>query len=458
MRRRRVPPHLVTITAAFGSLVAAMQWEPHTVRQLNGAAPEIHVPAQVQIMTNAWNRVVAIPYLVYMPEKRRLLMSVLCDYPQHPMLTCSDDFGVTWSDPTTGGDLGLTYVGNGVLLAFISNLTYIGISRDYGESWDVMPQETSGEEMYAWDPFLVLPGSTGKTERLAQAFYKPLGSLFQSDGGPSSQAYLRFSDDVGRSWSASRKIPQWAGVNEINMIAARNGDWVAACRTGMPKRFVASELDHYCGLGVSVSRDQGKTWSEVDMLYEWGRHHPSMLLYPNGDLIMTYVVRLGYVHTKEGFPQYGIEAVCSRDNGRTWDLDHRYLLYTWVGHRKGRQTWQIGPQATSSVLLPDGHILTAFGTGYRSQSLPNGKYGPRDVGLVLWKPSGRKVNDDRTMHDAPFNSGLRNLFDPTSGKPATSECPEYPHRTTLCKPASGYALRAGRRAIPPFLALSSHRN
>lgn len=32
---------------------------------------------------------------------------------------------------------------------------------------------------------------------------------------------------------------------------------------------------------------------------------------------MTYVVRKGYVNTADGFPQFGIEAVVSRDNGQT---------------------------------------------------------------------------------------------------------------------------------------------
>ena len=59
----------------MGCAVAA-QWKPHVVRQLNGRAGEIKLPAQLQIVTERWNRVVAVPYLVYMPEKNRLLMLV----------------------------------------------------------------------------------------------------------------------------------------------------------------------------------------------------------------------------------------------------------------------------------------------------------------------------------------------------------------------------------------------
>ncbi len=47
---------------------------------------------------------------------------------------------------------------------------------------------------------------------------------------------------------------------------------------------------------------------------------------PNGDMVMTYVVRKGYIDASDGYPQFGIEAVVSRDNGRTWDMDHRHLF------------------------------------------------------------------------------------------------------------------------------------
>jgi hypothetical protein len=73
-------------------------------------------------------------------------------------------------------------------------------------------------------------------------------------------------------------------------------------------------------LGVSISRDGGNTWSEVTTLFEWGRHHPGMVVLPDGDIVMTYVVRRGYPDTAEGFPQMGIEAVVAATLGRpgTW--------------------------------------------------------------------------------------------------------------------------------------------
>ena len=56
---------------------------------------------------------------------------------------------------------------------------------------------------------------------------------------------------------------------------------------------------------------------------------------PSGEIVMTYVVRKGYVDSPDGFPQFGVEAVVSRDHGQTWDLDHRYILHHWIGHIEG---------------------------------------------------------------------------------------------------------------------------
>jgi hypothetical protein len=181
-------------------------------------------------------------------------------------------------------------------------------------------------------------------------------------------------------------VPQWQGANEVNIIRAANNDLVAACRTDVS--FAGETLDHYEGLGISISKDDGTTWSAVDKLYDSGRHHPSMLRMPNDDIVMTYVVRKGYADTAEGYPQFGIEAVVSRDNGATWDMDHRYILDTWVGNRLSSDpnSWWASSQSTSSVLLPDGSILTSFGTGYRSQEV-NGLPAPRDIGLIQWRPT-----------------------------------------------------------------------
>jgi hypothetical protein len=110
-----------------------------------------------------------------------------------------------------------------------------------------------------------------------------------------------------------------------------------------------------------------------------------MVRMPGGEIVMTYVVRLGYPRDENGFPQFGIEAIVSRDHGESWDLPHRYVLARWSGNRQGGNEWWPSSQATSTVLLPDGSLLTAFGTGYRSQPNAQGQSAPRDVGLIRWR-------------------------------------------------------------------------
>ncbi|GIS59345.1 MAG: hypothetical protein CM1200mP2_15700 [Planctomycetaceae bacterium] len=144
---------------------------------------------------------------------------------------------------------------------------------------------------------------------------------------------------------------------------------------------------------------RGLTWSPGKKIYDYGRPHQSLVLMPNKDIVMTYVVRLGYVDDKDGFPQFGIEAVVSHDHGVNWDLDHRYLLHVWSGKRKGETYWWPSSQSTSSTLMPDGSILTAFGTGYRIQAGKDSPQAPRDVGLVKWRLNTKPVNSDRSVRD-----------------------------------------------------------
>jgi hypothetical protein len=175
------------------------------------------------------------------------------------------------------------------------------------------------------------------------------------------------------------------------MIVAPNGDWVAACRLDNPPWSTHRDIpDLYSGMGVSISKDQGKTWSEMKVLYEFGRHHPSMVLLPDGRILMTYVVRLGYPNTAAGFPEVGVEAVVSRDNGQTWDMDHRYILARWESTLRGEDSWYCSVQSTSTLLMPDGTILTAFGTGFCNQ--PGTDWCKMDVAMVRWRMDAQSAN------------------------------------------------------------------
>ncbi len=86
-----------------GSILS--RWKAHRVVRLNKDAARIELPAQLQILTESWNRVVAIPHVVYMPEKDRVLMLLSCDYAGSPFIHYAMVLfnrrrrSATWSDP-----------------------------------------------------------------------------------------------------------------------------------------------------------------------------------------------------------------------------------------------------------------------------------------------------------------------------------------------------------------------
>ncbi len=408
---------LVAIASFAASKQATASWNESIVFQMNGSAKPIQLPSVGQIVTEKYNRVVAVPYIVFMPETNELLMLVGVDYPHMAATMRSTDFGATWSDPqfmitdaagksTLSMQVGLTYLGNGKVV------TYNGVSStDYGRTWtdtSPFPHTYQGKPFYGWDPiFTERDPKTGKVTLMIQTGYTCVGDV---PSGGAAQAYMAVSTDEGRTWGEAVKVPEWDGVNEVHIARAKNRDLIAACRTTVPERF-RQELDHYEGLGISISKDNGKTWSKLKKLYDWGRHHPSMVLMPNGDMVMTYVVREGYPHDADGTHNFGVEAIVSKDNGQTWDLDHKYILAAWKGNRAGPNAWWPSSQATSTVLLPDGNLLTTYGTGYRGQPNENGQPSPRDVGLVKWNLNSKGLNKDNTISSAPFDSDLRNKFD-----------------------------------------------
>ncbi len=422
---------LVMLPLTLGTGVSARSelWKAHDVRQLGDSVGGVRLPAKLAMVSESWNRVVAVPYLIYMPEKDRLLMLVSCDYPHRPMVLTSQDRGSTWDKPQpilptepphARHMLGvsLTYLGGGQILCGVEGKLRCS-SQDFGQSWrsEPIPPNPYGGGWNQWDPYLV--DRDAKTDRLVRIL--ETGYRGSTDGG--QEAFLRASLDGGKTWDGGTRVPQWAKVSEVAMVRAANGHLVAACRTDIPESKKGETLDHFEGLGISISSDDGRTWSAVSQLYTWGRHHPSLVRMPTGEIVMTYVVRKGYTDTKEGFPRFGIEAVISRDQGATWDLDYRYLLHTWVGNRKGSnqnqpgpQAWWASSQATSTVLLPDGTLLTAFGTGYRSQPNTAAMPSPRDVGLIQWRLNDKPVGLAHRIRDVAPDSDLRNWLDPLTGE------------------------------------------
>jgi hypothetical protein len=420
---------LMAPTVALSGPVAVLEgqgaWKDHTLYQLNGLGRPSKQPARLQVISENWNGLTQLAYMVFMPEKQRILLHIHRrggDLPGVWLLE-SDDSGETWSKPRlmhtdangasdADASNGLTYLGDGKL---ISASGFYWFSSDYGKTWGdrlAVPRSADGKELYLWDPMLVdHDPATGRVVRLAETRYKETGTY--GVPGYTCQSVILFSTDEGKTWPTELAPPEWLGCNECVLVRARNGDLVAILRQNMSGRYQQLWHDNYCGMAVSISHDNGYTWSKRQVLFNWGRMHSSPVLLPDGDIVVTYLVRRGYPNTPDGSrPQYGIEAVVSHDNGQTWDLDHRYILYEWTGAISSRDIYLDMSTGcnTSTIALPDSTLLTVAGVGPRLDPARRDS-SPRDDILIKWRLNPKPAGRAHQIAAAAADSDRRNKLD-----------------------------------------------
>lgn len=95
------------------------------------------------------------------------------------------------------------------------------------------------------------------------------------------------------------------------------------------------------------STDNGKTWTEPkQILSNFGGAPPHLFKHSSGTLICTYGFRGDPILTGP----FGIKAMISTDNGRTWDVDK----WLYINH----ESYDLGYPST--VELPDGSLITVF--------------------------------------------------------------------------------------------------
>ena len=365
----------------------------------------------------AYDGLFYLPYLAKAPDEERILLLVETGTPKRTgKLLESTDEGETWHDPVPKGNRGisgwgLTAVGNGLL--FATDGLYR--SDDNGATWQdlggfpVNPR--FGTPLAGWHPLVAEPGTNGKH------LYKTLYFSRNFDNMEfRMEPLISESHDAGLTWDTPRGVPEWSGANEACLAYNAKGELVAALRV---ETISAPVNDEYDQLEVSCSADGGRTWTMPKVVAGIGRHHPSMALLPDGRMVMSYVVRLGYPK-ENGKYAYGIEAVLSNDGGHTWDTDHRYLLAHWThdcivtdeyGRTVQTDTWHAAPTNTSTIYLPkSGCLLTAYGTKQNIARRVGGYSLPWQVGMVKWKPldtySGVKSEPKKPI---PAEEALRQI-------------------------------------------------
>jgi hypothetical protein len=116
-------------------------------------------------------------------------------------------------------------------------------------------------------------------------------------------------------------------------------------------------------IDVYRSNDNGESWSFVNQAtLETGGNPPSMLLLPDGRVVVTY----GY-HKEP----YGIRARFSKDHGLTWSAEETILRSDGGGRDLGYPR---------TVLRPDGKLVSVY---YFNDAADRERY----IGATIWDPN-----------------------------------------------------------------------
>jgi len=392
------------VMGAVGPDTASAQWQEHRIRQGDGKGGWITRPAWRQILKHP-DANYTMPFgLVQMPGGE---IAILCSREKQsaqgpktvePIIAFSKDGGATWSSftiipATKGRPQYLEWLGGG-RLSFITEVFDNAarpqriFSSDFGRTWtesvDHPPTKEGmsfGVEGNAW---IDRDGSGAAQAILEFGWHYAPGKSHPKDD---ATVVFRRSRDGGKSWSDEVAPPQWKwsaehhgkkwlrGVSEGAIVRAANGDLVAALRSDMPPRFFDGPNDDSLeGTGIAISHDDGRTWSEMQILFEAGRHHANLQRMANGDLVCTLVVRVDIQGGKLASHRRGCDALISRDHGKTWNLDRRFELDGFEFLRADGY-WVDGVCGhVAAVVLNDGNVLSVYGR-YRDGAC-----------LVKWKP------------------------------------------------------------------------
>ena len=262
-------------------------------------------------------------------------------------------------------------------------------SQDYGRTWEAPladPPVSNGAGIGGEGNPLVEQDKDG-TVHIAEIGYNMGGPGLSYDVRKPEHGFFRWSHDGGRTWTDEVNPKNWywddahdgktwrRGISEGSVVRAENGWLVASLRTGIPARGIeGAHSDQLEGTGISISKDNGRTWSKINFLYKTGRMHGHLLRMPNGDLVLTLTVRADVEQGELLSYRRGFEAIVSRDHGMTWDLDRKYVLDEWEFYTA------LTPGAGQaghlcSTLLDDGSILSV-----------HNNYLTMGMTLVRWKP------------------------------------------------------------------------
>ncbi len=209
---------------------------------------------------------------------------------------------------------------------------YIIRSSDGGSTWERKP-------VAAFCPPFRCAGVSDSVLELGDGTL--LMPIYDWDDGNTTAAcrshVIRSTDD-GATWGQpaliARDPDEKISFEEPSLAHTPDGRLLAMLRA--PVERTASYLYR------AFSDDGGRTWTDLQRTPLWG-HPAHVLTLADGRMLCTYGYR------REPF---GVRACLSADGGRTWDIEHEYVL------RSDGVNVDLG--YPSSVQLADGALLTVY--------------------------------------------------------------------------------------------------
>ena len=270
-------------------------------------------------------------------------------------------------------------------------------SGDGGVTWKTFPiGETTEEATFGPGYSMIRDVLTSPDGTLTLLMSR---GVYYDPAAPPSQAWLYTSQDGGATWAEALAVKAWDSpspmFDEASLVRLPNGNLLACSRlSGDHPRSGASPPRGAPTPGGDESGDHMVLWESADNGLTWEGPR-DFLAYSevHGHLLVLKDERILCSYASYHLP-FGVYAILSEDNGKTWDFGHPIMLALSMNCYTG---WP------ASVQLPDGQILTAYAvTGYlegEGASLMRPGKGDTVAESVRWGTSPRNHEVNRPIED-----------------------------------------------------------